>query len=233
MADVPFTADTYPYERVLTGANRMAGAEEIPMKILRYLLDLPDAAGYVPADDNSRPRVRLAKYLWHEGANPLGQALPTPAEKLSLLFDGGAPELNTDEQKRRHPKGYRIFPQIYWEPVELEAQVLLKCYIGREIPVSPYLDKIGLVFEILVNANLEGTTRTDAYSRAYAVEKCLVGALHGVSIAGIGTVNYARSAHTDNGSGPLHDNGTHVGRILYLSIDWMEGGSDCGVSGAC
>ena len=96
MPKVPFNSDTYPYERVQPGYNRMEGAEEIPLKIIRYLLDLPDSAGYIPVDDNSRPRVRLAKYLWYEGVNPLNNPLPTPAQKLSLLFDGENPEVNTD-----------------------------------------------------------------------------------------------------------------------------------------
>ena len=230
MANPSFNSDTYPYDRVLPGANRLEGAEEIPMKILRYLLDLPDAAGYVPVDDNDRPRVRLAKYLWYEGAKPLAQSLPTPQQKLSLLFDGDEPDINRDEQKAKHPKGYRIFPQVYWSQSELDAKVVLKCYIGRMISPTPYLTRIGLTFEILVNANLENTTRTEAYSRAFAIEQAIISALHGVNIAGIGMVNLARAAHIDNASSPLHDNGTHVGRILYMSIDWMESGNDCVVT---
>lgn len=227
MAKVPFEADTYPYERVQSGYTRFIGAEEIPMKIIRYLLDLPDANGYMPVDDNSRARVRIAKYLWHEGVNPLGQALPTPQEKLSLLFDGDDPELNTDEQKAKHPKGYRLFPQVYWGPVELTAQVLLKCYIARVVPTSEFDARIGIAFQIIVNSNLESTTRTDAYSRAYAIETALIEALHGVNITGIGTVSFSRRDHIDNGSSPLHDNGTHVGRQVHFSIDWMEGNTDC------
>lgn len=230
MGRLSFDSDTYPYDRVMPGVNRLEGAEEIPLKVIRYLLDLPDKYGYTPADDNSRPRVRLAKYLWYEGAKPLSNPLPTPSQKLSLLFDGDEPDINTDEQKAKHPKGYRIFPQVYWGPSELDAKVVLKCYIGRMISPTPFLTRIGIAFEILVNANLENTTRTDAYSRAFDIETSIVSALHGVNIAGIGIVNLARAAHIDNASSPLHDNGTHVGRILYMSIDWMESGNDCVVN---
>lgn len=226
-------SDTYPYERVITGANRMDGAEEIPYKIIKYLLDLPDQHGYIPQDDNNRPRVRLAKYLWYEGANPLGNKLPSPEQKLSLVFDGDEPDINTDEQKRSHPKGYRIFPQVYWGPAELDAKVVLKCYIGRVFTPSLFLSKIGLVFEILVNSNLENTTRTDAYSRAWNIECAIVSALNGVNIAGVGTVRNDRPSHLDNGSGVLHDNGTHVGRILYMSLDWEESGTSCTVEDIC
>lgn len=224
MPKVPFESDTYPYERVMSGYNRMDGAEEIPMKIVRYLLDLPDSDGYSPVDDNSRPRVRIAKYLWHEGENPLGKPLPTPQEKLSLLFDGENPELNTDEQKLKHPKGYRVFPQIYWGPTELTAQVILKCYMARTVPNTDFDARLGIYFQILVNSNLETTTRTDAYSRAYAIETDIISALHGVNITGVGTVMWSRRNHIDDGSSPLHDNGTHVGRQLHMSLQWMDGG---------
>lgn len=234
MAFLPsMESDTYPYERIQTGANRMDGAEKIPYKIIDYILDMPDKFGYSPVDDNSRPRVRIAKYLWHEGANPLSKPLPTPEEKLSMLFDGDEPDINTNEQKLQHPKGYRIFPQVYWGPAELEAKVVLKCYIGRVFTPSPFLSRIGIVFEILVNSNLENTTRTDAYSRAWNIECSLVAALNGVNIAGVGTVHNDRPAHLDNGSSVLHDNGTHVGRILYMSIDWEESGNDCVVQDIC
>ena len=231
MAKTSFTSDTYPYERVQPGYNRLEGAEEIPLKIIRYILDLPDSSGYMPVDDNSRPRVRLAKYLWYEGVNPLSNPLPTPAQKLSLLFDGENPEVNTDEQKRKHPKGYRLFPQIYWGPVELDAQVSLKCYMGRTVPVTDLDDRLGIYFQIMVNSNLEATTRTDAYSRAFAIETDLISALHGVNIAGVGTIVFSRRNHIDDGSMPLHDNGTHVGRQLHMSIQWMEGNNDCVVQG--
>lgn len=231
MSRPSFSSDTYPYERVQPGVNRLEGAEFIPLKILKYILDLPDSYGYEPIDDNSRPRVRIAKYLWYEGENPLGKPLPTPQQKLSMLFDGTEPDINTNEQKEKHPKDYRIFPQIYWGQAELRAQVVLKCYMGRTIPVSPLEAKLAIVFEILVNSNLEGTTRTDAYSRAYAIETALVSALAGVNIAGIGTVSFSRREHIDCGSGPLHDNGTHVGRTLTLSTDWMDGDNDCVVGG--
>lgn len=228
-----FDSDTYPYERILTGANQFNGADEIPLKIIRYLLDLPDQYGYEPTDDNSRPRVRLAKYLWHDGANPLSKELPTPTQKLSLLYDGDHPDINTDAEKKRHPQGYRVFPQIYWYPSELTAKTVLKSYIGRVIPVSDFQARIGVAFEVLVNATAENTTRSDAYSRAYAIETCLIAALDGVSIAGIGTVHFSRPSHIDNGSGPLHDNGTHVGREIHFSIDWMESNEGCQTIEAC
>lgn len=228
---VNMNSDTYPYERVQPGYLRFQGADEVPLKIIRYLLDLPDRNGYLPTNDNSRPRVRIAKYLWYEGENPLNNPLPTPAQKLSLVFDGEHPDINTDEEKTKHPKGYRLFPQVYWGPAELEAKVVLKCYMGRMYAQSELRATVGLTFEILVNSNMEATTRTDAYARAYSIECALIDALHGVNIAGVGVVSLGRPAHIDNGSSVLHDNGTHVGRMLHMSIDWMEGSDSCTVEG--
>ena len=43
--EAAFDSPYYPYEKVQTGFNTLRGAEEIPAKILRYLLDLPDWKG--------------------------------------------------------------------------------------------------------------------------------------------------------------------------------------------
>ena len=70
-----FNSPTYPYERVMPSFLTFRGAEEIPQKLLTYLMDLPLPDGYEPVDDNTRPRVRLMKYLWHDGVKPLGERL--------------------------------------------------------------------------------------------------------------------------------------------------------------
>lgn len=222
MSKVPFTSPYYPYEKVQTGFNSFRGAERIPLQVLKYLLDLPDEHGYVPKDDNRLPRARLAKYLWHDGANPLGERLPTPAEKLSLLFDGEHPVLDSNELKAVHPKGYRLYPLEYWGQDQLEATTTVKCFIDRVIPKTPFLAQIGIRFHILVNANRENTTRTDAYSRAYAMEQCILEALDGVNITGVGTVEFNRLAHMDDGSRAVADEGNNVGRNLHLSLQWAD-----------
>lgn len=229
-----FNSPYYPYEKVQTGYLSFKGAEDIPYKILMYLLDLPDKNGYFPADDNTRARVRLIKYLCYDGANPLGESLPTPQEKLSLIFDGTDPAINSDEDKKNHPLGYRLYPQQYWGQSQLEAKTTVKCYIGRVIPTSAFTATIGLNFEVLCSVNIEGTTKTSAYSRAYDIEQCLIEALHGVNIAGVGAISFSRASHIENGSRPIADEGSNVGREIRLSIDWAESesaptGNWCGV----
>lgn len=226
MPNVPFTSDTYPYERVMKGYNRFIGAEQIPYKIITYLMDMADRNGYVPQDDNSRARVRLAKYLWYDTANPLSQPLPTDEEKRSMLYDGNDAVLSKEQLATTHPKGYRLYAQKYWTQSELDAKVLLKCYTGRVIPQSPFRASIGLTFEIIINCAMDTTTRTTAYSKIYAMECALIEALHGVNIAGIGVVNFNRYSHPDDGSRPYADEGTHIYRLINMDIDWQESRED-------
>lgn len=228
-----FDSPFYPYEKVQRGYLGMRGSEQIPYKVLYYLLDLPDKNGYQPVDDNDRPRVRLAKYLWHDGANPLGNTLPTAQQKLSMVFDGERPVLDTDELKKKHPKGYRIFPQKLWLPSQTAAQIMLKCYTGRISYRDEYHAVIGLMFETWVNTNLANNTRTDAYDRAVDIEQAITEALHGVNIGGIGVVSAARVLNQDNGSQFIYDEtGTNIGRRFGLSIEWAESGGDA-VDGWC
>lgn len=223
MRRVDFDSPYYPYERVQTGYNTMRGSEKIPKKLIDYLLDLPDKHGYEPVDNNSRPRVRLIKYLWYDGANPLGQPLPTPQQKLSLLFDGDNPVIDTDELKTRHPKGYRLYAQKLWLPSQTIAQTLVKCYISRITHADEMHASIGIAWEIWCNANLQNNTRTDDYERTYNIEQCIVEALHGVNIAGIGVVDCGRYTNLENGSHNVYDEtGTNVGRRLHMSVSWVE-----------
>lgn len=219
---VSFNADTYPYERVQTGASSFQGLEAVPQKILMYLLDLPDQYGYVPQDTNDRSRVRLAKYLWYDGAQPLENPLPTPTEKLSLLFDGEHPVLDTADLQTAHPKGYRLYAQEFWGQSQTVAQTTLKCYTGRVNPQTLYMANIDLYFEILCNVNQETTTRTSAYSRSLDIEQCILESLNGVNIAGIGVVEFSRQANTNCMSRYISDEGTNVGRQLCMNLSWAN-----------
>ena len=107
---VSVDSPTYPYERVAE-FPRMEMAAEIPLIVCRYLMDLP-MPGYTPKDDNAYPRCRLMKRLWYDDGDPLANPLPTPQQKLSILFDGQHPTLNTTEEQAAHPKGYRLYPLL-------------------------------------------------------------------------------------------------------------------------
>lgn len=222
---VDFDSPYYPYRKVIA-TNTLYGLEDVPYKILRYLLDLPDAYGYQPKDDNTRARVRLMKYIYWDTADPLSQPLPTTEQKLSLLFDPDHPDINTDELIEKHPKGYRLYWQRMYGMVQLDAQTILKCYMGRMFETKKFVTTVGLQFEVLSNVNLQTNTRTDAYQRAFAVEQCLHEALDGVNIDGIGTISFARADHLYNGSEISFDETVSVGRAIHFSLDWGEGGGD-------
>lgn len=213
----------YPYSKPNVGFNTLKGAEEIPYKVIMYLLDLPDKNGYEPVDDNERPRVRLAKYLWYDEPNPLSLPLPTPKEKLSMLYDGRNAMISTQEDKKLHPKGYRIQSVNYTEAGELEARVLLKCYMGRVICRSDFKTDLGITFEIVLNYALDNVMKTSVYSRMYAIFQCLVEALHGVNIAGIGPIYFNKTIHGDAGYTTYHTEGTQTYATVDMAIEWQEG----------
>lgn len=219
---VDFNSPYYPYEKVSTGFSTMKGAENIPYQILMYLLDLSDKNGYVPVDDNSRPRVRLMKYVYYDEPNPLAQPLPTDAQKLSLVYNGRNAMIDGDEDRQNHPKSYRIYPQQYEEPSQILAKTMLRCYMAREIPRNDFKVTIGLDFQITVNYALDNLNAGPVYSRSYAIHQCLVEALHGVNINGIGTVYYSKIHHGDSGATLYHDEGTNIYRDTFFSIDWQE-----------
>lgn len=219
---VDFSSPYYPYERVNPGANSLRGAELIPDQIIKYLLDLPDANGYEPVDDNSRPRVRLIKYIYYDEPNPLSKPLPTPEQKLSLLYDGMNPDINTDEDKVNHPKAYRIYGQQYELQSPIEAKTILRCFMAREIARSANKTILGLNFEVIVNYALDSNVKTDVYSRMYAIHQCLVEALNGVNIAGIGTIAYSKNIHGDSGYVLYHTEGNEIYSDTFFGIDWQE-----------
>jgi hypothetical protein len=227
-----FSSPFYPYSKVPNANNTLKGAETIPYQLLRYLLDLPSAEGYAPTDDNSRPRVRLAKYLWYDTADPLSEALPTPKNKLSLLFNPAQPDINTDELKEKHPKGYRLFWQHVREESILTQQTLVKCYLGRIFDPKPYHTSIGVVFDILVSSGLETNMTTDVESRSFAIEQCIRESLSQINMTGIGAISFQRYDHADNGSVSVWTEGSLMGRSLRCSIDWTDAGAE-EVDGFC
>lgn len=217
-----FSNPWYPYDPPNPGVLRYRGISEIPKLLIDYLLDLPRSDGYQPIDDNNRPRVRLMKLLWYDGAKPLEQPLPTPEQKLSLVWKGEESVLNSDALKAAHPKGYRIFGQSFWLPADFAAGSFLKIYMGRNLPYSEFEAEIGYTLEFGVNYQQDNNLKTNSYSRIVDMEEALLDALHMVNIAGVGGINFNRRSHMDDGSHPWHDDGTNVGRTIGISIDWAE-----------
>ena len=222
-----FASPFYPYRRVLNG-QIMEGAELIPYKIMMYLLDLPDSAGYLPVDDNSRPRVRLIKLLTYDCADPLAQPLPTPKQKLSLLFNGEEAAINTDEQKANHPFAYRLFMQHSIAQSIIEAKTILKIYPGRVLDPTIYRSVIGLQAEIWTNPSL-AAIKTTSRDRLWDIECALRDSLNCVDLSGVGLIQFARNDGSFNGSENIYANNGECGRVIYFSTAWMGGGNDNGI----
>lgn len=228
-----FSNPWYPYDRPNPGVLRYRGISEIPGKLIRYLMDLPDANGYAPADDNERPRVRLAKLLWYDGENPLAQPLPTPEQKVSMLWKGDHSVLNTDEDKAKHPKGYRIYGQTFWMPADFDAGSWIKVYMGRILPYSEFEAELGISIEIGVNYAQDNNLKTTAYSRVVQIGEAILDALHEVNIDGVGGLHFNRRSHMDDGAHPWHDDGTNIGWTLGFSLSWAEANGPGPVEAGC
>lgn len=224
---VKFECPTYPYQRVIS-ANKLKGAELIPYKIITYLMDLPDAYGYAPQDNNDYPRTRLKKYLWYDEPNPLAKEMPTAEQVRSMLFNADEPDINTDEQKARHPKGYRLFAQRNIGQSVLDAKTIIKVYPGRILDDTDFRTVIGLQMEIWSNVNLVANTKTTAYDRTFDIEQCVRESLAGVDIGGVGTIHFSRQGGSYNGSEILYTDSTEIGRMLYFSVSWAD--SDGGIT---
>ncbi len=202
---------TYPYERVQRFVT-LSGAEQIPRQVCRYLLDLP-LPGYEPPTGNDYPRVRLMKYLYHDGVDPLAEPTPTPEQKLGLVYD---PFKQTEPPSE---KRYRVFPQVYTAQTQTGGQSILRCYMGQTVARSTHSAELSVVFELLTNVVYEGAAGT-ALSRTFAMECALIEALNGVNINGIGTFYFDRTQHPACGSWPMDDRGTNVGRRVILGLTW-------------
>lgn len=203
---------TYPYQREQHYVT-LRGAEEIPRQICQYLLDLP-LPGYEPPAGNEYPRAQLMKYLFHDGVDPLSQPVPTPKQKLDMVFD---PLRQTDPPDK--VKLYRIFPQAYIAQTEYVGKTVLRVYMGQTAARSVHHCELSVVFECMTNVVYEGAAGS-ALSRTFAMECALMEALNGVNINGVGTLYFDRSQHHVCGSYSIDDLGTNVGRGLVLGLTW-------------
>jgi hypothetical protein len=213
---MPFNVDVrspyFPYVKVQESYYDLSDSVSLPRKIADYLIDAPQG-DYIPPDDNSFPRCRLWKYLYHDGPRPLEQPLPNINEKMSVVFNPDDPQNPPTE------KGYRLIPQIFTRQSQEKAQTRLNVYMGRTVPMNEEMRiALAVTFRIWTHYIYELNTRSDEYSRAFAIEQCLIEALHGVNMNGIGTFFFSKMVHPDCGSGVMYDGETNVGRELTIAL---------------
>lgn len=210
-----------PYEKVYDFFG-MSDLDIVPMKLRDYLLCMPSMECPEPILTNENPRVRLVKYLYYDTPNPLNERMPTVEQRKSIVFDPFNPTNPTE-------KRFRIFTQMAVNQAELEGSTILRIVMGKTIPYTPYSASIGVEFVILSNYTLESNTRTTALSRTYSIELCILEALNGVNIDGVGAFMFSRGVHPDCGSRMIYDEKMNVGRILTMAFEG-KGGSPVGPS---
>ena len=207
----------YPYVKAQEAFQTFKGAEKIPLIIAGYLMDMPVQGRYEPADDNSLPRCRFWKYVYHDDMTPLDDALPTPEQKLSVWFDPGRAEPGSAPDRRR---GYRLFAANVWGVSQEGRQTTVRITTGRRIPADNFRTEIAVRFLIFTSPGMEylynGTTRTEG------IEQALIEALHGVAIDGVGWLYYSRANHPDCQTvTDLTDGRENTGRELTMGVTWQ------------
>lgn len=211
MAKVDINSPYYPYIKVQSGNFNFKQYAEFPRLICDYLMDMPYGA-YAPVDDNSNPRVRLWKYLYHDVERPLTLQLPTAEQKSSVMFD---PERPTEPPTE---KGYRLIPQQYIKPSQTDAQTRIYVYLGRTISQDDFTYTPSVIFDIFTHYTYELNTKSAEYSRTAAIVAALIEALDGVNMTGIGTFSFSRRAHPDCCTKPIFDGNTNVGQELVIGL---------------
>ena len=210
---------TYPYNRVYDYV-RFGSAEDIPYKVLTYLMDFPSQS-YTPPDDNDYPRTRLKKYLYWDEPNPLDNVLPTMAQLKMLWYNPAFPDTCQDEER-----GYRIFPQSLISQAQIKGQTIIRCSIGNVTArTSSSLNSFGasitVTFDVLSSTAIESNTRTTVLSRTFAMACCIVDALNGVNIDGVGSFYFDRNRNSYCGMTPINDETSNIGYRVVVGLDWM------------
>ena len=205
----------FPYEKIHEGYQPMRGYEELPTKLLMYLMDLPrEDIGYEPPDDNRYPRCRMWKYLFYDDQTPLMNDLPTGAQKREVLFNPLAPNDPPDKDK-----GYRMYAQHIWGDAVGQQGTHVRISLGRSFPRNQFKTEIGIGFWIATSPTLEylrdGTTRIDGIAQA------IIESLHGVHIEGCGAIYFSREGHPDCGVAEARTDGVHfIARMVTMGLSW-------------
>lgn len=208
----------YPYRKIAEYTT-MPDAETLLKKIVDYLLDLP-MRGYEPPSDTSTPRSRLIRLLYWDEPHPLEKPLPTPQQKLSIVFDPESPDVAPTD------KGYRIYPMIYPVEAQSEGQTTIRIFMGYAKPVSDLQVEQSIEFQVLTNTQYENNQHSVSLSRTYQICTEIIRALHGVNMDGVGGFYYNRRLHTDCGLEPIADKAQNVGYRLVMGLTYMGGGDE-------
>ena len=200
----------YPFWKVAE-SDTLAGMEQIPYVLVKYLMDLPDGTGYIPPSDNKYPRARLKKLLFWDGPLPLDQPLPTAEQTKALLFDPENPDRPPDSER-----GYRFFPQNMTQQSMAWSKSLVRVYLGDASGMTmngTFFTRQDVIFDVIVNVSIESNTGMTASSRSYDIVQAIREATAGVNFGGVGPLTLRRITKID-------DERTFLGYKIYAYIDW-------------
>lgn len=150
----------------------------------------------------------------------MSEALPTPKQKISLIFDPNHPDVAPTD------KGYRIFPMIYPIQAQAEGQTTLKIFMGWAKPTNTFRIDQSVSFEVLTNTAYEGNAGGTSLTRTYEICVNIIRALNGVNIDGVGTFYFDRRQHTECGLEPIADKSQNVGYRLTLGLSYYGSEKD-------
>lgn len=206
----PETASPYyPYRKVVA-ANTMAGAEQLPYLLTKYIMDLP-LPGYTPPSGNEYPRARLKKLIYWDGQLPLEQPLPTTQQMKSIQFDPYHPGTEPDPKR-----GYRIFSQELVGQAQTGSQSIIRCYLGglsRYQLKNEFVWRQQIIWTVMVHYDLESNMQTTEASRSYAIAQAIIEATDGVNFGGVGGIVTRQMTKFD-------DERTNTGYKIYQDLDW-------------
>jgi hypothetical protein len=183
------------------------------------LLDLP-MKDYTPPSDTSTPRSRLIRLLYYDTPHPLDQPLPTPAQKISIVFDPESPDVAPTD------RGYRIYPMIYPIQAQSEGQTTLKIFMGWAKPNDLYRVDQSVEFQVLTNTAYENNDGGTSLSRTYQICLEILRALNGVNIDGVGGFYFNRKQHVECGLEPIADKSQNVGYRLTWALSYIGSEGD-------
>lgn len=203
----------YPFVKAVT-APTMAGAEELPYVITKYLCDTADSQ-YTPPSDNRFPRARLKKLIYWDCAKPLDKPLPTDEQIRAIRFDPLNPADPPDKER-----GYRIFSQEFSQQAQHIAQTRLHIYLGATNMNaantlqghSGYKYKLQIIIKVMTNYGLECNTEMTANSRSFDIVQAIVEAINGVSFKGCSPLSVQSITKID-------DERVNMGFKIYSIVD--------------
>jgi hypothetical protein len=201
----------YPYEK-LHSFGTMENMGKLPYIVRQYLMDMP-SAGYTPPDNNEYPRCALMKYLYYDTARPLDNPVPTPQQKLSIVFDPAQSETPPTD------KNYRIYTQQLIGQAQTNGATIMRITMGRVRAPGAFESVTGIDIAFLTNYAYEANTRTIVASRTFEMACLAQTALAGINVeVGVGTICFNSRVLTECGITPITDEYMNVGYRLTMAL---------------